>query len=202
MPVIIIDTLGRQNPSVSDYKLVGGSDVAIRNAFDLTGIALADDDTLLLDDADVVDLGSNNQDGTKESTGRIKLSQMATYIAGATNFTINNGKLLTALSSLESSGGNADEEIVIGADSGDTIVITGNLKVSGTTTTVNTANLAVEDKNIELGKVGSPSDTTADGGGITLKGTGDKTFNWVNATDAWTSSEHIQLATGKNFLID
>jgi len=202
MPTIIIDTLGRQNPSVSDYKLVGGSDVAIRNAYDLTGVTLADADTLLLDDASVSDTGTVNDDGTKTSTGRIQLSQMATYISGASNFTINNAKLLTALSSLESAGSDSDEEIVIGADSGDTIVITGNLKVSGTTTTVNTATLAVEDKNIELGSVSSPSNTTADGGGITLKGAGDKTFNWVNSTAAWTSSEHIKLATGKNFLID
>jgi hypothetical protein len=43
----------------------------------------------------------------------------------------------------------------------------------------------------------SPTDVTADGGGITLKGATDKTFNWVDATDAWTSSEHINLASGK-----
>ena len=77
------------------------------------------------------------------------------------------------------------------------ITIPGDLTVSGTTTTINTTNLDVEDKNITLGKVSSPSDTTADGGGLTLKGATDKTFNWVDSTDSWTSSEHIDLATGK-----
>jgi len=202
MPVEISAILSRMEPNHTDYKLVGGSDVAIRNAHDLTSVTLADADTLLLDDASATDSGTDSTDGTKTSTGRIQLSQLGTYITGASTFSIDNGKLRTALSLLESAGDAADEEIVIGADSGDTIVITGNLKVSGTTTTVNTANLIVEDKNIELGKVSSPTDTTADGGGITLKGDTDKTFNWVNATDAWTSSEHIQLATGKNFLID
>ena len=202
MPVEISAILSRMEPNDTDYKLVGGSDVAIRNAHDLTSVTLADADTLLLDDASATDSGTDSTDGTKTSTGRIQLSQLGTYITGASTFSIDNGKLRTALSSLQSSSGDTDEEIVIGADSGDTIVITGNLKVSGTTTTVNTANLIVEDKNIELGKVSSPTDTTADGGGITLKGDTDKTFNWVNATDAWTSSEHIQLATGKNFLID
>ena len=48
-----------------------------------------------------------------------------------------------------------------------------------------------------MGVVSSPSDTTADGGGITLKGASDKTFNWVNATDAWTSSEHIAVPDSK-----
>jgi hypothetical protein len=75
--------------------------------------------------------------------------------------------------------------------------ITGNLTVSGTTTTINTQTLDVEDKNVVIGKVSSPSDTTADGGGWTLKGASDKTFNWVNATDAWTSSEHIHLGDSK-----
>ena len=79
--------------------------------------------------------------------------------------------------------------------------ITGNLTVSGTTTTINTQTLDVEDKNVVIGKVSSPSDTTADGGGWTLKGATDKTFNWVNATDAWTSSEHIHLIDNKKLFV-
>jgi len=77
------------------------------------------------------------------------------------------------------------------------VVIANNLTVSGTTTTINTQTLDVEDKNVVIGKVSSPSDTTADGGGWTLKGATDKTFNWVNATDSWTSSEHINLGDNK-----
>jgi hypothetical protein len=79
--------------------------------------------------------------------------------------------------------------------------ITGNLTVSGTTTTINTQTLDVEDKNVVIGKVSSPSDTTADGGGWTLKGATDKTWNWVNATDAWTSSEHIHLIDNKKLFV-
>jgi hypothetical protein len=79
--------------------------------------------------------------------------------------------------------------------------ITGDLTVSGTTTTINTQTLDVEDKNVVIGKVSSPSDTTADGGGWTLKGATDKTFNWVNATDAWTSSEHIHILDSKKLLV-
>ena len=82
------------------------------------------------------------------------------------------------------------------------VTITGNLTVNGTTTNINTTNLVVEDKNIILGDVTSPTNTTADGGGITLKGTADKTFNWVNSTSAWTSSEHLNLASGKAYYIN
>jgi hypothetical protein len=82
------------------------------------------------------------------------------------------------------------------------LTLSGDLTVSGTTTNINTTNLVVEDKNIVLGDVTSPTDTTADGGGITLKGATDKTFNWVDATDAWTSSEHINLASGKSLYLN
>ena len=75
--------------------------------------------------------------------------------------------------------------------------IVGDLTVGGTTTTINTSTLDVEDKNITLGKVSTPTDTTADGGGLTLKGASDKTFNWVNATDSWTSSEHLSVSGQK-----
>jgi hypothetical protein len=84
-----------------------------------------------------------------------------------------------------------------GAVSGTDLTLSGNLTVNGTTTNINSTNLVVEDKNIVLGDTGTPTDTTADGGGITLKGTTDKTFNWVDATDSWTSSEHINLASNK-----
>ena len=82
------------------------------------------------------------------------------------------------------------------------ITIPGNLTVSGTTTTVDTVNLTVKDKNIELGVVSTPSNTTADGGGITLKGATDKTINWVNSTGAWTLSEHINIANAKEYRIN
>ena len=80
-------------------------------------------------------------------------------------------------------------------------VITGNLTVNGTTTTITSTTISVDDKNLELGGTGSPTDEGADGGGITLLGTTNKTFNWIDATDAWTSSEHLDLAAGKKFNI-
>jgi hypothetical protein len=89
-----------------------------------------------------------------------------------------------------------------GAVSGTDLTLSGNLTVNGTTTTLNSTTISVDDKNIELGSVETPSDATADGGGITLKGTTDKTFNWVDATDAWTSSEHVNLASGKSLYLN
>ena len=89
-------------------------------------------------------------------------------------------------------------DVTIGND----LTVTGDLVVNGTTTTVNSTTVTVDDKNLELGSVATPDDTTADGGGITLKGATDKTINWVNATDAWTLSEHLDIASGKEYYIN
>lgn len=97
--------------------------------------------------------------------------------------------------------------INLGSSNGGTVTvnsgltITGNLTVNGTTTTVNSTIVSVDDINIILGDIASPTDTTANGGGITLKGATDKTFNWVQSTAAWTSSEHIAVAAGKDVII-
>ena len=61
--------------------------------------------------------------------------------------------------------------------------IAGNLTVNGTTTTIDTANLSIEDANIGIGSVTTPTNTTANGGGLTLFGgaDGDKEFKWINS---------------------
>jgi hypothetical protein len=87
-------------------------------------------------------------------------------------------------------------------DNTGTVVIKGNLQVDGTTTTVNSTTLEVADKNIILGN-GAANDAAADGSGITVfSGAGNKTFNWVDATDSWTSSEDFNLLTGKTYKIN
>ncbi len=74
-------------------------------------------------------------------------------------------------------------------------IVTGTLTVEGATTTIESVTLTVDDKNIELGSVDSPSDTTADGGGITLKGATDKTILWENDTDSWNFNQNIETST-------
>ena len=75
------------------------------------------------------------------------------------------------------------------------VIMSGNLTVNGTETIINTQTLTVEDKNIEMAKIGSPTDANADGGGITLKGTTDKTILWENDTDSWNFNQNIETST-------
>ena len=94
----------------------------------------------------------------------------------------------------------AGTTVNIGAATGNTnilnsMVISGNLLVQGTTTTVSSTTLDVADKNVTLAK-GAGSSAGADGAGITIDGAG-ATLNYVHATTAWTSSQDVDLASGK-----
>ena len=95
----------------------------------------------------------------------------------------------------------------MGASTGTTTInndltVLGNLTISGTTTTINSAAISVDDINIILGDTASPTNATANGGGITLKGATDKTITWVSATAAWTSSEDFNLVIGKVYKVN
>ena len=82
------------------------------------------------------------------------------------------------------------------------VTIAGTLTATGTSISLDSPIVTIKDSNIQLGTVSTPTDVTADGGGITLKGSTDKTFGWANSTDAWTSSEHIDLASGKSYYVN
>jgi hypothetical protein len=82
------------------------------------------------------------------------------------------------------------------------LTVGGNLTVNGVTTTINSTTVSVDDLTLELGSVASPDNSTANGGGVVLKGNGDKSLLWYSATEAWTSSEHLELASGKGYYID
>ena len=88
---------------------------------------------------------------------------------------------------------------------GTDLTVTGNLVVNGSTTTINTTNLTVDDKNIELAHSlsgASPTDAAADGGGIILKGDSDHTILWSNSQDSWDFSEHVNIASTKAYRIN
>lgn len=81
------------------------------------------------------------------------------------------------------------------------VVIAGDLQVDGTTTTINSTVMQVDDKNLELG-TGAADDAAADGGGITvISGEGNKTFKFEATGDNWESSENMDLASGKVFKV-
>ncbi len=146
--------------------------------------------------------------------------------AGQANLTVNNGNVFLSNAATDKNmifnvrkGINQEDAVTIYADTrevkiydgytdslvtlGGGLVITGDLTVQGTTTTVNTATVSIEDKNIELAR-NAVDNSDADGGGITLNGGSDtdKTLTWTTASSAWNSSEHMNLASGKSYRIN
>lgn len=150
-------------------------------------------------DAQVSASGNGLNFAGDTGTDSVVFSSGTLTFAGGSNLstTVTNDQVEIALDPhISLTSATLSSHLLVGGDA----VITGNLTVNGTTTTVNTTELAVEDINIELAS-GNTLDATADGGGITLKGATDKTFSWVDLTDSWTSSEHMDLASSKSYHI-
>jgi len=81
------------------------------------------------------------------------------------------------------------------AGAGGTVIIAGNLQVTGTTTTVNSTTLDVGDINITLAK-DSATDAASNGAGITVKGANDKTFTYVSSGDNWAMNKPLNITGG------
>ncbi len=82
-----------------------------------------------------------------------------------------------------------------------TVVIVGDLRVSGTTTTINSTDINIADINLTLAQ-GSTQASDANGAGITVDvGTNDPviadpTFTYTSANDSWNMNKDLRIATG------
>lgn len=139
---------------------------------------------------------------TTSAYGTVRLATSADITNGTAGRVVDAAQLSSKVSGDISAALSASPLFLGSISLSGNATIAGNLNVNGTTTTIDTVNLQVEDRNIEIGVVTTPSDTTADTGGITLKGATDKTIRWLNSTDSWTFSEHVDLASGKTYKIN
>jgi hypothetical protein len=81
------------------------------------------------------------------------------------------------------------------------LIVSGNLTVNGTVTTVNSTTVNTAEKVLVISS-GATTDAQANASGIQINGTTTKTFEWLTSTSAWTSSEHLNLLTGKQYEIN
>ena len=143
---------------------------------------------------DVVPVVDVSEDVTKKitATNLFRTLPDGTAAAPALAFSSDqaNGVYLAGTDTVGISTGGTQRFTVDGSGN---VSISGDLTVSGATTTVESTTVTIDDKNIELGSVASPSNTTADGGGITLKGATDKTIKWINSTGYWTFNTGIEV---------
>lgn len=170
---------------------LGSQEITFTGGTGITTTASAQSVTFDLDDT-AVTTGSY---GSASSVATFTVDQQGRLTAASnTPISITSSQV----SDLSTTLGDYVSKTAVGTETmAGSLSITGDLTVNGTTTTLNTEEVLVEDKNIVLGNVATPTNTTADGGGITLLGTTDKTFSWVNATTSWTSSENINIADTK-----
>jgi len=108
---------------------------------------------------------------------------------------------LTGLTDLDMTSGSktildgvGSNTLTIGA-SGTTVNIAGNLTVSGTTTTLDTATLAVEDKNIVIAK-GVTASADADGAGITIGNGSIANITYDHTGTQWEFDKPIEAQQG------
>jgi hypothetical protein len=99
------------------------------------------------------------------------------------------GTASTATSAATALGLSGTPNITVGNIVGTALTLSGNLTVNGTQTIINTQTLEVADKNIGIGSTSSPTDALADGAGITIYGSSNKTWTWERDTGCFEYSE-------------
>jgi hypothetical protein len=199
--------------SGSSQTITSGIDtLTVSGGTGLSSVASATDTITISLDNTAVTAGTYGNANTAvtltvDAQGRLTAASQSAIAISASQITDLSSNAVTSLSgtanevAVSASNGAITLSLPSNVTIADSLTITGDLIVNGNTTTLNTTNLVVEDKNIVLANAATPTDITADGAGITILGSTDKTFNWVDATDAWTSSEHLNLLAGKEFKI-
>jgi len=88
--------------------------------------------------------------------------------------------------------------LAVGAD----LTVAGDFIVNGTTTTVNSSTVQIDDLNLQLAD-GAAAASAVNGGGLTLATSGDD-FTWAynHASTAWKSSIDVDAASGKAYKIN
>ena len=186
--------------------LVDPVDGTLKTASDFIG---ANQDSAVVGTLSIVDstpliLGPASNNEIQVDSDEFKLTSNTTDQKFKIRLKNSNGLLpaLTIVAATERIGLYTDTPTATLDVNGDAI-IQGSLTVNGNLTAINTTNLEIQDKLIELGKTTLPTNATANGGGFSVvAGTDvDKTFVWNSSTASWLSSENINMPTGKTYQI-
>ena len=210
------DQAGTPNTYLSFGEVAGTKTVTIGQALDIgannisttgditAGSALLNEDNATLSIKNTTDENANEQADTLIKMLDHKSNELGKIVSaheGTGNDAKGQMKIYTGSVATDTTGSAATEAISIASDQKTTfkgdvdvgvsgtakdLTVWGNFDVKGTTTTIDSTTITVDDKNIELGSVATPTDTTATGGGITLKGASDKTIIWDDTNNNWT----------------
>ena len=149
---------------------------------------IASTDELLISDAGVVK--------------RTDVSVLQTYMQDSLTFTVNTDNNVN-VANLTARLPQITENVIIGdgidvtvTTSGD-LIVTGDLTVNGTTTTINSTTVAIDDLNFSIA-TDAVNSAAADGAGITIGGA-DATFTYTHSDTSWNMNKSLNI-TGDLFL--
>ena len=185
-------TTERVQDVVGGQLVTNGSHTNITASYDDSGDGAID---LSISDADirgkisVTDSGGDGSLAYNNSTGVItytgpSASEVRAHISGGTGVSVSSGEISIGQAVSTSSNVTFND-----------MVVSGNLTVSGTTTTVNTATLSVADNQIILNSDYTGSSPTENGGIEIERGTQtNKTLVWNETDDKWTVGSETFVA--------
>jgi hypothetical protein len=134
----------------------------------------------------VVDTGAGDITGVTINTSGGSLTGGASFASGDATFTLDIGTTVRGSKTFE-------DDVTFESN----VVIEGNLDVQGTTTTIDTTNLDVKDKNITLNYGTGDTSANANGAGITIQdavsATQDATLTWNTANDSFNFSHPLNV---------
>jgi len=133
-------------------------------------------------------------DSTISATGNITTSGSfigdGSQLTGVSSYTDSDAQTFLSSGNVGNiSGGNLS--LTGAATVGDSLTVTGNLTVNGTTTTINSTTLTVDDKQIIIAQ-GSANSSAADGAGISVDGA-DANITYTHSTSSWDFNKPVNV---------
>ena len=140
--------------------------------------------------ANAVDNGQLTNSTVKFGSTTVSLGDSSSTISGLTQVEVGNLRLTgNTISNTDTNGILYIDPNPVG-DSGD-LYILGNLTVQGTTTTINSTELSINDLNIVLADSATNA-AEADGAGLTVNGA-SATFSYSATGDKWTMNKPLDV---------
>ena len=206
-------TTGTSNINLGSSSAAGGStvtvgsDLVVGGNFTVNGATTTINATTLTVDDKNIELGSLGASTITSLSGTItNVSGSGPWTAdynmapANNNIEVGGSFVTTGQSGTSVLYGGSPTSVVVTAVSGAVVtyqVTGGTIPIAGTGNVFSTYYPIVAQ---------SPTDTTADGGGITLKGTSDKTLLWNSTsfggpTGVWRSSESFSIASSRAYAV-
>ena len=148
---------------------------------------IANSNALTIDSSGNVGIGSTVPTSKLSVVGIVSASQV--FASGVNLANVASGNITPTSVAISGEGATAVTINSSGINAG--IATFTNLTVNGTQTIINTTSLEITDKNIGIGSTSTPSDSYADGAGITIYGTTNKTLTWDNSNSRLAFSTNV-----------